>query len=138
MKKLLIVLLAFIVLVSVARAKIDTSVLLTELDYAALITDPDAHRNEKYDLSGTVYRARKTRSPVSNWDRPYDVLVTLANDADQVIWILGNCPEGCDDIREGDAIHILCSFQTATEITGASGEMTLIPFFVAGTLEIVE
>ena len=138
MKKLFAVLLALIVLASVARGEPAAPILLTELDYAGLLADPDAHRFEKYDLSGTVYRARKTRSPVSNWDRPYDILVKPANDADHVIWILGNCPEGRDEIRAGDAIHFLCSFHTAAEIAVASGGTALIPFFVAGTLEIVK
>lgn len=136
MKKWLVVL-ACLLLTFTALAEQPASTVYTEMDYSALISDPEAHRVEKYELSGTVYRAQKAQISISNWNNPHEMLLTCSNTPDQLIWVVGDCPTDRDTIREGDVVHFIGSFQTATEIKTASGEEALIPFFVAGTLEII-
>ena len=138
-KLLLVLVLAALLLPVSGPAETFAPDLHTSLDYSAVLADPEAHIGEKYDLSGSVVKAQKTRvSFISNWSNPYQILMSLADAPNNIIWVLCDCPSGYDCISHGDSVRFTGACQGSAEIAVSTGGTTYIPFFVAGTLFITE
>ena len=138
MKKLLCVLVLAALLVGAAFAEVSAVDFKTSLDYDEVLSNPDAHRNEKYDLSGTVTKAQKARIRIANWSNPYQILLKLADAPQYTIWVVGDCPDGYDSINIDDSVRFIGAYQGPAEIAVSSGGTTFIPFFMAGTLYFLE
>lgn len=136
MKKILIAMLCLMLLLFAAAA--DTPEIHTEIDYVDLVTHPEKHGHEVYELYGTVSKAQPTRLHVSNWDNPWQALIVLADNPGRTIWIVCNCPEDYEEIAKGDKVHFIGTFQTASDISDAKGNIVQIPFFTVGLFEIIE
>ena len=138
MKRLLIVLVLAAVLIGVAFAGVPAVEFKTSLDYDEVLSNPDAHRNEKYDLSGTVVKAQKARISISNWSNPWQMLLKLDEAPQHTIWVVGDCPADYACISAGDRVQFTGAYQAPAEISISSGGTTFIPFFMAGALYILE
>lgn len=138
MKRLLFALALAALLLGTAFGEGTDSGFKTSLDYDEVLSNPDVHRNERYMLSGTVTRAQKARINVANWSNPWQILLRLADIPQYTVWVVGDCPAGYDSINAEDHVRFTGAYQGPAEIAVSSGGTTFIPFFMAGSLFILE